>query len=308
LVSAGDIIDIAAGRFIWVGGSTVGTATTTLFEAGARGASAYCHGVDFSSFGSGKSLVNINGNFPVNFIFENSKINSAVSVTTSSIVGQGAIQVEMVNCDPSTNYRYLRSWYQGTIAQETTIVRSGGATDGTTPISRKMISSAGANFASPLESAPVEYWNNATGSPITITVPVITDNVTLTNAQAWIEVEYLGTANTPQSSIGTCRAADIVTTPANQPTDSTSTWTTTGITTPVKQSLSVTITPQVKGLIKARVMLADPSTTMWYDPMILSPSGGTYMVGQEGQFNSAAEISVSFNTQVSGGAPGVASY
>jgi hypothetical protein len=55
-----------------------------------------------------------------------------------------------------------------------------------------------------------------------------------------------------------------LTTPAAQ-TASTATWTTTGLTTPNTQKLEVTFTPQKKGLVQARVVLAKASKTIYVD-------------------------------------------
>jgi hypothetical protein len=114
----------------------------------------------------------------------------------------------------------------------------------------------------------IEKWNETTGSSITVTIETVTDNVTLTDAEAWIEVEYLGTSGFPLGIWTSDRIANATLgTPANQ-TSSSETWTTTGLATPVKQKLAVSFTPQEKGLIRARVAVAKASTTMYYDPLL----------------------------------------
>lgn len=281
-------IVIARANFNWrnTPSAITGTIPTVLFTNTAKIPSVVSViGVDLSSFNG--SIIDVSQQTATRMVIENCKLHASVSISTGTNLNQSATQVDVVNSDSASNNRRERYRYQGSSKTELTIVRSGGVTDGTNQISRKIVTLSGAAFGSPFEDAPVEFWNDATGSPITITIPVVTDNVTLTNADAWIEVEYLGTAGSPQSSVGTCRVADFITTPANQPTDSTSTWTTTGLTTPVKQSLSVTVTPQTKGLIKARVMVAKASTTLYYDPQTLA-SAKTYAVGSEGYFNAAS--------------------
>jgi hypothetical protein len=277
----------------WYNSSAIaagGTVPTTLFPTGGSNFAPYgraiLRGVDLSSFGSGRNLVGVGADYQ-DFLFENCKLGASVSITTGTRAGQGGTTVELINCDSAdTNYRYHKHCYQGDITQETTIVRTGGATDGTTPVSRKMVSTANSKFYSPLEGNWILYWNEATGSSITVTIEVITDNVTLTDAEAWIEVEYLGTSGSPLALYANDRAADILATPANQAT-STVDWITTGLTTPVKQRLSVSVTPQEKGLIRARVMLARASTTMYFDPLILASSGRQFMLGKSGFMNEA---------------------
>lgn len=223
-------------------------------------------GSDLSIFGSGHNIFDASKSSSAKACFSDCKLGASVTLASGSIPALGGSEVEFINCDSAdTNYRYYKKVYQGEIFHEATIVRTGGASDGTTPISRKVVSTANANFFAPIESAPIVVWNETTGSSITATVEVVTDNVTLTDAEAWIEVEYLGTSGFPLSSIASDRAADILATPANQ-TSSSATWTTTGLTTPVKQKLSVSFTPQEKGPIKIRVMLAKASTTMYFCP------------------------------------------
>jgi hypothetical protein len=290
---------------VWKGGSILGTAPTVLMIASGAGKTGHAivRGVDLSAMGSGTSLVDAaNGNHQ-DYIFENCKLGSSVAVTTGSVAGQGGVTVELVNCDSAdTNYRYCKKVYQGEITHETTIVRTGGASDGTTPISRKMVSSANSKFYSPLVLEVDQFWNEST-SELTVTVEVVTDNVTLTDAEAWLEVEYLGTSGFPISTFISDRASNILSTPANQ-TTSTETWTTTGLATPVKQKFSVTFTPAEKGVIKARVMLAKASTTMYVCPKVKSDSARQYQAGPSMYVNEGASGgggTVPIPTSMSGG-------
>lgn len=255
--------------FIMRGGAVTGTAPTTLFVPSTTiNGKVILQGVDLSGLGSGKNLVDVSIAKFQDYLFENCKLGASVAITTGANSGQGGVTIQIINCDSGdTNYRYVKHCYQGDITQESTIVRTGGASDGTTPISRKMVSSANSKFYSPLELGPLSIWNEATGSSKTLTVEVVTDNVTLTDAEAWVEVEYLGTSGFPLSLFANDRAADVLATPANQ-TSSSETWTTTGLGTPVKQKLAVSFTPQEKGLIRARVMLAKASTTMYVCPKV----------------------------------------
>jgi hypothetical protein len=247
------------------------------FQSGER-QTVILQGVDLSAFGSGKSITDVSTTCGAVLSLIDCKLGASVTFTTGTHAGPGGPIVRAVNCDSAdTNYRYYYEDYTGKITQESTIVRTGGASDGTTPISRKMVSSANAKAKIPLASDPIEFWNEVTGSSITVTIPVITDNVTLTDIEAWVDVEYLGTSGTPFGLYTSDRISDpIYGSPANQTTDSVSSWTTTGLTTPVKQSLSIAFTPQEKGLVRARVMLGKASTTMYYDPKALSSAGRQY--------------------------------
>lgn len=175
----------------------------------------------------------------------------------------------MYNCDSGdTNYRIWTEALAGSVVSETTIVRSGGASDGTTSLSWKMVSNANAEYPLlQLESPEIVRWNETTGSSITVTVETITDNVTLTDDECWLEVQYLGTSGFPLGTFISDAKADVLATAANQTTSS-ETWTTTGLTTPVKQKLSVSFTPQEKGFIHAVVKLARASTTVYVCPKL----------------------------------------
>lgn len=240
-----------------------GTVPTTLFSFNDCRGIVLLRGVDLSAAGSGKSIFNAAVSTSTLVEMENCKLGSSVSITTGSNQGRGSLRVRMVNCDSAdTNYRYLKSDYLGDVYSESVIAPTSGPTDGTTPMTQKMVSSANTKFYSPLESDELIVWNDTTGASKTVTIEVVTDGVTLTDAEAWVEVEYLGTSGFPISSLAFDRAADILATPANQTTSSIS-WTTTGLSSPVKQKLSTSFTPQEKGPLLIRVKLAKPSTTMY---------------------------------------------
>jgi hypothetical protein len=264
----------------WFGGSVDASGTSPailILLTSVPGCRADLNGVDLSFLGAGQNIV-VGTNARPNFInLTNCKLGSGVGMVSGAIPGPGGLELQVVNCDSAdTAYRYHRQTWYGTITHETVIVRTGGASDGTTAISRKMVSTADTKWWLPLVSDPIAAWNETVGSTVTVTVEVVTDNVTLTDAECWLEVEYLGTSGVPMSLRSSDRLADpVFGTPANQ-TTSTETWTTTGLATPVKQKLSVTVTPQEKGLIRARVALAKPSTTVYVDPYILASSGRQY--------------------------------
>jgi len=273
---------VCSGRFVWTGtlSGVTGAAVPTYLIATSNGGwtgTAYIEGVDLSALGSGKAWVDVGVSSGGEVQFVNCKAGSSVAFSQGTHIGPGGTIVTAVNCDSGdTNTRFFRQDYTATEIQETTIIRTGGATDGTTPVSRKVVTTANAKIVLPYRAQAVELWNE-TLSSITVTIPVLTDNVTLTDAEAWLEVEYLGTSGFPLGVFVSDRVADpIFGTPANQTTDSSSSWTTTGLGTPVKQSLSVTFTPAEKGIARARVCIAKASTTVYYDPKALTTSARQY--------------------------------
>ena len=220
-------------------------------------------GLDMSASGSGKTLI---GDMigPVRLV--NCKLGASVTVATTPSLA-AAQGVELIGCSTTTNVsRNERYHYTGTLTTETTIIRTAGASDGTTSYSWKIVTTANSKRTVPFETFEGALWNTATGSSKTLTIHTVTDNVTLTDAEIWLEVEYLGSSATPVSTLITDANATVLTTAANQTSDSGEAWTTTGLTTPVKQALAVTFTPQMAGPIRWRVKVAKASATVYVCP------------------------------------------
>lgn len=267
----------------WRGGSVDGAGSipvTLIAVSGAAGGkpSFFGQGLDLSSLGSGKNLFNAAATNAFLARLIDSKLGASVSISTGTHPGQGGPLIEVINADSAdTIYRFYRQDFMATETHETTIVRSGGATDGTTTVSRKVVTTANASVVKPYRSMPIEVWLTSLSSQ-TLSVPLVNDGVTLKDNEAWLEVEYLGTASFPLGVIGSDRVADpIFGTPANQATDGSSTWTTTGLSSPVKQTLDVTFTPAHVGVARVYICVAKASQTLYYDPKVLSTSSRQYM-------------------------------
>jgi hypothetical protein len=264
------------GDFEWEGGSlnTTTAAPNVLVTFGVVGnvptGSMQAEGIDLSGMGSGKALVDVSGNPQGRAVFANCKLGSAVSITSGTYTSPFGPKVEIKNCDSGdTNYR--AGWYSpaGSIVTETVLVRTGGASDGVTPISWKLASNGDVEY--PLvavETTAISIWNADVGSSKTVAVEILHDSATnLTDGEIWLEVEYLGTSGFPLSSFVSDAKADVLATAADQTTSS-ETWTTTGMTNPNKQKLSVTFTPQEAGYFQVKVYLAKASKTVYVCPKL----------------------------------------
>lgn len=273
------------GMVRWTGGSVMAgsSSPTALFYAknvtGAyRPLDVIIDGVDFSVFANTFALVE---GAPVSsgrIILRNCKMPSGwnpSSLFSASITGRPGIRVELYNVDAGdTNYKVYIQDAAGKVTQETTIVRTGGASDGTTTIARKMESSATASYPLiRLESPEMAIWNETTGSAVTVTAEIVHDSQgagaggALQDDECWLEVQYLGTSGFSLGSLATDVKSDVLGAASDQ-TSSSETWTTTGLTTPVKQKISCSITPQEKGFILAKVVLAKASKTVYFDPKL----------------------------------------
>jgi hypothetical protein len=161
-----------------------------------------------------------------------------------------------------TNYRTEKYNYAGTLTTETTIVRTGGASDGTTPIAWKIVTTANSKWEFPFECPPISIWNETVGSAVTVTVQGIWGGGAVPNTDdIWIDCEYLGTSGFPIASKATSSKADGLAAGTGIPAGS-GTWG--GSTT--KFAMAVTITPQEKGPITIYVRAATSSTTFYIDP------------------------------------------
>lgn len=227
---------------------------------------------DFSNFASTLSLVisSVPASGRLNFI--NCKMPANWSGNMSAVAPINPMwRASLYNSDSiSTNYILWVDTYAGSIKSEIAIIRNYGATNGTTPISWKLVTNANANeYVAPLITDDMAIWVDSIGSVKKITVDILHDSATaLTDAEIWLEIDYLGSSATPLGTPLSDKRATVLTTAANQPT-STASWTTTGLTTPNKQKLEVTFTPQMKGFVYARVCLAKPSYTVYVDPQAI---------------------------------------
>lgn len=248
------------------------TAPTQFLRAGVdgRGGSVLVENFDFTNGSSTMNMVGSSLLASGTIVFRNCKLPASWSGSLSSNTpSSSGLRVSMYNCDNAdTNYILKIADASGNITSETTKVRTGGASDGTTSLSWNMASNSNASEYCPLYSDDIAVWNEATGSSITVTVDVLRDSATnLKDSEIWLEARYMGTSGYPLG----VRASDTRTTilaTATDQTASSATWTTTGMTNPNKQKLSVTFTPQKKGWIVGRVALGKASTTVYVDPLL----------------------------------------
>jgi hypothetical protein len=121
---------------------------------------------------------------------------------------------------------------------------------------------------------PWSYGTISSAGSKTFTAYVANNTADLTDAEIWLEVEVMGTANSAlttmttdwRNSDGAGNDGTITTTPAAQTDDTISSWT--GATLTYMQSLAVTATVGEEGVYRARIALAKPSSTVYIDPKI----------------------------------------
>ena len=255
----------SSGRVIWRNTPTAilgATIPTALLGFNGVGASWFVEGVDLSAAASGKTIFLATAATGPNLAtLKDCKLGASVSIVASPTLSPGGLEVSMIRCDSAdTNYRTEKYTYSGTLTTETTIVMSGGASDGTTPISWKIVTSANSHW--PFWCPPISVWNETVDTPITVTIEGVWGGGAVPlNTEIWIDVEYLGTSGFPLGSEATSGNANSLVTGTSVSAGS-GTWG--GSTTTF--AMSATFTPAEKGPLTIVVKAAKPSSTFYIDP------------------------------------------
>ena len=255
-------------KFYWRGGilSYTGTMPTALFDGAIRDSIMEISGVVLSDITS--AIFDVSDGVDIIGRLHHCLLNSGVSLTTGTIFGQGTT-ILMSGCDDTTGnnlYRLEYVDYWGSTVHDDAIFLN--ASDGTTPISWKMVSTANAvEFSEPTKSPPIFAWVDSTGSK-TFTIQCLWDSVTdIQDDEIWLEIEFLEASADTDSAFADDRMADISATPADQTTNA-EVWTET-LTNDNEFEVAVTVTVNRVGPVVARVHLAKPSTTVYVDPLIV---------------------------------------
>lgn len=180
--------------------------------------------------------------------------------------------VVLENCgDDAGTWRACMENTCGKASRINDTYRSGGAAQDGTPFSWNVETSAYCSDFAPFQ-LPLAAWNDTTGSSRTLSVEVAIDRSSaLTEGEADLVVEYLGSADDPRSTYladgpgadptfpwGTPGASGRTTQSA-----SSAAWTRgSAATNEHKQKLSVNITPNMKGWLRAWVRLKAANMTL----------------------------------------------
>jgi hypothetical protein len=222
---------------------------------------------DLSGLGAGKTIFG-NNTLGEEAFLQNCKLGASVTVTAT--LTNNTQRVSLIRCDSgATNYRTERYDVAGTQVIETTIVRTGGATDGTTPISWNVTTNANAKWgAQAYESIPITQWVNTTGSHTVTVYGTTTGGGVPHDDEIWIEVEYLGNASFPQGTLLTTTKSDpLAASAATNNSSDGSTWAGGGAGNGFK-IVTPSFTVNQKGYISVTVRAAKASATWYVDPLV----------------------------------------
>ena len=203
-------------------------APTTLISTNSTGQSTL-EGIDLSALGSSTTLVGNNNTSQGAFSVYMTGCKLGASVIVAAAVGlPGEPETDLVNCD-STGAVYRQERYRagGNLVASTGVVRTGGASDGVTPISWLLTTTANVTlwWGKPFTSFPISIWNSVTGTNRNVTLYGLWNSASLpNNDQIWVDVEYLGSASSPLASLQSGTKANALATGTALTADSTSVW------------------------------------------------------------------------------------
>lgn len=187
--------------------------------------------------------------------------------------GGASCHVTMVNCGPAESRTHIfHMTYVGDCVSDTGVYRSGGAAIGATSLSWKVVTTASCSEGSAF-STPWIYGTTTNGTK-TFSVAVGHNNAgsgtdgVLMDSEAWLEVQVMGTADSPLYTLTSDRRATITTTAQPQATDA-SDWTMPGTEVVDKQLLSCAdVTVGETGLYRARACFGKAIPTVYVDPKV----------------------------------------
>ena len=215
-----------SGQFFWqntgpvlVSGSSVpNNLLTTLSNSIA---SISLEAIDLSQL-TGNINLNYAASQTTNLLIKDCKLNAA---TAAAIPNGFGSTIQLVRCSSSAvGYTSSRYQYEGTETTETSITRVGGASDPTGQVqSRKIVTSANAQWLRPFKAEPYAIWNSRTAANVTVTVCGTINSPSLpNNDDIWLEVEYLGSSATPLGTIVNTTIANLLSADAPVAADSSS--------------------------------------------------------------------------------------
>ena len=218
----------------------------------------FISGADFSGFTNGTvcEIVSTEVCWNENFI-SNSK--TAATWTPFRNYNDRSGGCEMYNVGPAdAPTSYLKRNTYGDVVSSTAIYRSTGATIEGDATSWLVTTTAAAVEGAPFLLPWIYGTVGSTGAK-TFDIYITNDTADFTDAEVWMEVEYLATSDVGTWTLATDQRATIVTTAAAQTDDTTSTWYGAGPSFTYKQMLSVGATIGETGQYRARVCVGKAS-------------------------------------------------
>lgn len=200
-----------------------GSTPTTLFSSSSGGGAIF-EGCDFSSVTGTVMPAQSGGSGFLGALFADCKFAGGATYAASPGGASGTF-IDIVRSSSDTKtYIQRRYTYPGSLVEESTIIRTGGASDGTTGISWNINTNANALWGRQFEAFPIVIWNPTTAGNVTVTIcGIINAAAVPNNDDIWMDVEYLGSSAAPLGSYATTNRAATASGTALT-ADSTSAW------------------------------------------------------------------------------------
>ena len=257
----------------WIGGTAGATAElTSLFLAPERDGYLRCMGIDFTGLGASTVVLPSNSNTVGRYIdFINCKFSSS-STIVGSFTGVSQSVIRLFDCSTGDQHYQIAHYdYLGSTIVETSIYANDGASyDGTNHYSWKIVTTANASYAIPYASPWIEKYHSATSS-ITPYLEILRDGsaTAYNDNQVWAEFGCKTTASSTLMTFSNDGMALLGSAAAQTTGVGASGWTGENATAWFGKCVATaSITPAEIGMLIARVVVGEPSITVYADPTI----------------------------------------
>lgn len=250
--------------------SADGSAPTELISfavTDSAGSTADVIGCDLSHCGSGALVANSTTAAGVAWFRQCKLGTSYTMLATQTNLNRSSAEVYVLDCasgDTHGLFGYANA--MGSVVSDTGIYFTAGAA----AQSWKIVTTANCSFYTPFETPWFGYYNN-TLSAVTPYLEILRDGSTTAyqDDEVWIDVLAKTTSGSTQASLSTDRMTSLGT-PANQAAGAgLGSWTGEGGSAwSGKIGLGSSITPAENGHISARIVVGEPSITVYADPQI----------------------------------------
>jgi hypothetical protein len=248
-----------------------GSIPATLFQSSGTGGAVRMLNCDLSSITG--TLVGVWGNQSSTLHFTNCKLGSGVTVLASqAVANKGSVAAWLYDCAAGDQHYHIAHYdaFGATVVDTGIYADDGAQYDGTNRCAWKITTTANCSYYTPYVSPWFGRYHSAT-SAITPSIEILRDGSTTAyqDDEVWGEFSYKGTAGSTQASFVNDRMT-LLGTPANQAAGvGTSGWTGENASAwSGKLAPASSFTPAEIGHLMARVVVGEPSITVYVDPAI----------------------------------------
>lgn len=231
---------------------------------------------DLSGFSpTGGNYFNVTNFYSGRTVLKNSKLNSTPGLVTGTWPNNNS-SIMVINTDSADTINSFEFRNRlGTLTETTSIYANDGGQFDSVGYGLEIVTSSSASEENPFITPVIMRWNASTSS-IDVGVRIVHDSATdLHNRNAWIEVDYPASASLPNYTHVTNRNTEPFDGTSVDWTNDSETWTGTGgFGSANTQTIQNTFTPAEKGLIRARVYVAEASKTLYLDSALRNSSLG----------------------------------